>query len=468
MRCEQCNLILIIIDALRYDRLNHVTAPFLTKFAKQSIVFENAYSVTNATDPSITSMLTALYPLSHGIIEHGEKVKPEHLLYLPFIEFLQEILRNHGYITIAIDFLGRWHKRGFDMYLEPETFYKRIQRKIIEHMPLKLKFHIKRTLRSRILATPMKRKLMQPYDASKATNFAIEILRRTMKKNKKFFMLIHYWDVHIPYNAPSVFIRKLAKVSYNDDDRTIRDLAKEIKGPWYNKLRDIFGENSKIRTILALYDASVAYVDQQVRRIIEFLEENKLLDRTVLVITSDHGESLGEHSIWFDHHGLYEVNIHVPLILHIPGIAGRKIKSFVQHVDLVPTLLEILRLKHNIVCDGIRLPIINESYVRAYIYAEESYVERKFAIRVGKYKYITALKPQNAFCRYCHKIHGGIEELYNLSKDPGEEINIINSEPDVAKELRFKLLNLINNMIKFRILRRIKSIREKLKSNDTT
>jgi arylsulfatase A-like enzyme len=282
-------------------------------------------------------------------------------------------------------------------------------------------------------------------------------------------MLLHYWDTHFPYYAPESYVE-----GFQDSIRTkescslrVKDLENEIKGPWLQKLLEHF-DNECVDHVRARYHASAAYVEEQVGRLIDFLDENDILEKTIVVITSDHGESLGEHGIWFDHHGLYEPSIKVPLILYIPGVKGRRIKGFIQHVDLLPSLLELLGLnvEYN-VFDGANIfnkieENVDKLELRNFVYAEEAYTERKFAIRVGKYKLITAFKPEDAFCRYCSRVHGGLEELYNLEKDPLEKQNIIYDEPDIAKELKARVIKLLREIQRKKMRMKMASIKLKL------
>ena len=114
-----------------------------------------------------------------------------------------------------------------------------------------------------------------------------------------------------------------------------------------------------------------------------------VFDETLLIITSDHGESLTEHSIFFDHHGLYDVTIRVPLILYSDALPkGRRFRAHVQHIDLTPTILNLLNIKTEIYFEGLNLlPLIFEDIedepttLRDFVYVEESYTQRKFTLR---------------------------------------------------------------------------------------
>jgi arylsulfatase A-like enzyme len=191
-------------------------------------------------------------------------------------------------------------------------------------------------------------------------------------------------------------------------------------------------------------------VDEQLGRLRDWMEHRGILDDTVVVLTSDHGESLTEHEIYFDHHGLYEVNTQVPLILRYPGglPSGRGVGGFVQHVDLVPTLLELCGVEEDSArYDGRSLLPAVESgrSERPFAYSEESYVQPKRAIRTDRYRYITATDGEG-YCRYCHTVHRGAEELYDLVEDPDEEHNLATEQPDLAGKLAGRLQDFVEQV----------------------
>jgi arylsulfatase A-like enzyme len=192
------------------------------------------------------------------------------------------------------------------------------------------------------------------------------------------------------------------------------------------------------------YIGAIRYVDEQLGRLFATLKERDLWEDTLIMVTSDHGESLTEHDIFFDHHGLYDVTTHVPLILHHPSVFSnpRRVGGLVQHTDLVPTILDIMGINDgDLGCDGRSLvPLVegDVAEIRPFTYSEESYVQKKRAIRTGTHKYIQAVDGVG-FCSYCQKVHSGPEELYDLERDPSEKANIIDQEPEVHQALKREL-----------------------------
>jgi len=458
-RDEIRKIILVVIDALRIDRINEKIMPFLVELSRKSVTFDNAFTTINTTDPSLTAIYSGRYPSSLGLINHGEKVTDKEVTRVSQTPFLHEVLGKKGFITIGIDFLGRWHRKGFKYYWKGFEYYstsaprfsagliRKFARRALGGRLRPLAKSILRSLKKNL--RPHKKHF--PYDAMQASQAALNYLNKF--RDKKMFLLIHYWDTHTPYPAPLRFVKKFTNRGTTKSEEnilrmtSISKLASKVKGPWGQKLVEMFGTRTKVCEVEARYDAASHYVDKALKTLYEGLKHLGLLDETLLIITSDHGESLIEHDIFFDHHGLYDVTIRVPLIMYSEAFPqGRRLRTYVQHVDLAPTVLNLLGIKTEIYFEGFDLlPLIFEKIddeataLRSSIYVEESYTQRKFALRTTQYKYIEAPSPKQAFCRYCGVIHGGVEELYDLIKDPDETSNIINISREMAEKMKMEL-----------------------------
>ena len=464
---EKKNIVLIGIDALRADHLgcyayNKETSPNIDNLAKKGITFENAFSCINTTDPSFTTILSGKYPISHGIINHGKKVTNSMLqnFYKQEIRFLSEILRDNGYKTFGIDWLGRWHKKGFEYYLG-DTMQKKhlkILSKIVNQLPDIFSDKIKKIYRRTTSSNS------SIHTATKLTDKALELINNC---NKPFFLFIHYWDTHIPYSAPESIYNELKP---EGDGKELEKLFASIGNEkWKEYLLKAAGKATTVEEVSAMYDSAIKYVDQEIGRLVKYFKEQGIYANTIFVITSDHGESLTEHGIFFDHHGLYDESIHVPLIFNNLPVEGKRIKDFVQHVDIVPTLLDILNIPfEESKFDGVSLvPLIRGEVdsLRSFIVAEESYTENKKTIRTNKWKYIYSPSEDAATCSYCGVIHGGIEELYHLESDPKEMQNIVEKRPEIAKMLRKNLFSWLSNLKSKEEKRLISQRLSKLKKN---
>lgn len=439
------NVVLIVIDALRARNLGCYGAkdnptPNIDRLAEEGILFENAYSCWNTTDQSLTSILTGRYPRTHGITHHGDKIPPEDLRIFRRlnIKLLSNIFKKNGYRTLAVDWMGRWFKSGFDYYgytpkrnLFQKTTYSLFMLPYLHIKYMVSGIGIVKIYKKRRNASPRTNwktfkevfqtfrfifELARIHDSDFVTGLSKELIHQT--KGENFFLFIHYWDTHPPYNCP-------------------------------RKYRPHKKHQNSLEQLSEKYQGAVSYVDRNLGKLLHFMKDQKLLKDSLIILTSDHGESLTEHEIFFDHHGLYDVTTHVPLILHAPQhlTGAKRVKALIQHVDLVPTLCDLLGLEADgRGWDGMSLkPVISadEEEIRDHALIEESYAERKIALRTNKYKYIYA-PDREGKCKYCQKVHGGSEELYNLMEDPEEEDNRINKDRIRAEKMRLKLSDVID------------------------
>ena len=418
MEKMQPNIVFIIIDALRARNLSCYgypmpTSPNIDRLAKEGVLFEKSFSCTNGTDPSLTTIFSGKYPLSHGIVRHGERV--ENLKNpLANTSLLPEILKQEGYYTMAIDWLSRWHRLGYDYY---SGMPQKIDR--VSSLKERIKPHIFGHPRIYKFAKSLAQKLPagKPYeDAAVITERAAHLIRDN--RARKFFLFLHYWDTHVPYQPPA---RYSARFQLEEKDMAHRD-------------------------VIARYDGSIAYVDHHINMLMKTIEEEGILDNTLIIITADHGESLTDHEIYFAHHGLYDPTIHVPLVFWGPSLLpkGRRVHSLVQHFDIFPTLMDLLGVpERGAGCDGKSLlPLINGEIEQLHeaVYSIDSQgADGKRAIRTNQYKFTTALSEEAAICQVCGCMHGDLEELFNLNEDPGEEMNLLKKRPEIASTLKHAL-----------------------------
>jgi len=455
------NIIFVVVDALRPKNLGCYgygknISPNIDGISKQGLLFWDAYSTTNTTDPSLTTIFSGRFGRSHGIMEHGALLQSEEVMnYLKTVRTLPEILKGNGYKTFALDWLGRWHTKGYDYYsgiLRAESRWgekltygqtrghaeRKPRRGLLKYLPL---------IMSRISSLVKKPHIIPRTDiygdAAIVTQKAIDIIKENLEHN--FFLFIHYWDTHFPYNNPGG-----AEETHARPDRSSREQLKRVKHRGRDKQIQLLGG---IERVLAMYDGSIALVDQEIGKLVAALTDLGILENSLIILTADHGESLTEHDIYFDHHGLYNETIHVPLILRYAGLPqGKVVKGFVQHPDIMPTILDIVGVKSEEDYDGRSLmPLIcRNEQINPTIYAEETHSEVKQLVATPEYKYISAPSAEDAVCKYCHMIHGGVEELYDLAADPTEMVNVVNKHPAEAEKLKNALAQRIKNFEKKR------------------
>lgn len=449
------NILFIVIDALRAKNLgcygySRPTSRNIDKVAKEGARFENAFSCINTTEPSLTTIFSGKYPVSHGITGHGERVKQKDIerFLESGVRLLPEVLKSKGYTTLAVDWLGRWHRRGYDYYsgilrphkLRPHTF---LLYSLIKRLPTKQQIRLY-TLTRRVYSIS-ERKIVD--NAKIVTDKAISLIKRNI--SKKFFLFVHYWDVHAPYSCPSSYFERFIEYDHGNDQS-----IDEILSHFHPKYRTFISSHLPIgcvdiNEVLARYDGAIAFVDHEIGRIIKALEDLEISDRTFIVLTSDHGESLTEHGIYFDHHGLYDVSIRVPLIFSYSEFPrNKKVDGLVQHVDIFPTILDVLNAKvKSLELDGksvIPLIMNEKRQLRSEVYAEEYWLERKRAVRTKDYKFIQADSEKDAICSGCGLIHGDVEELYDVNNDAEETQNILKEKPDEARRLKKRISRWVN------------------------
>ena len=189
--------------------------------------------------------------------------------------------------------------------------------------------------------------------------------------------------------------------------------------------------------VASLYDAEIRHVDDGIAQILATLDETGLAENTLVVITGDHGESMYQHDIYFDHHGLYDDVIHVPLIMRLPGsvTAGNSIFPMVQHLDVMPTLLEAAGAHPPEGMDGSSLwPLATgraeDSNCHRVICCENTW-QSKWAMRTDTHKFILSRQPDR------HNMPP--RELYDLVSDPEETCNLAQTHPELAGEMETEL-----------------------------
>jgi arylsulfatase len=302
-------IILISIDTLRADHLGCYgygldTSPNLDTLAREAVVFENCFSQAPTTRPSCASFLTGFLPHECRIFGNSDNIP----LGVPTVA---QSLRAAGYGTAAVSsnfVLGRdtGFDRGFDEFDHNLDAVEAV-RKVPERI------------------------------AGRTTDAALAALED--RRKGKFFLWVHYQDPHGPYTPPAPFDDMFA-AAYGDRASLRLALNADVSGkggiPSYQQLggRDGFGFYA------SRYDGEIAYLDKHLGRLIAGLKQLDLYDRSLIIVTADHGEGMGERNYFFAHgEYVYNTLIRVPLIVKPPDSAPRRRADYVQLLDLAPTIL---------------------------------------------------------------------------------------------------------------------------------
>lgn len=410
---QDYNVIVVSLDTLRADHLNcyqymkRITSPNMDKLAEEGILFKHFYSNTASTLSSQISILTGLYPSYHGISYRiwGGKYN------FSFDELATMKMINKE--TLATTLADNGYNCG--AYTGAGYF--------IANLDYSRGFHIYNTTADGVMGS--------------VKNIFPKAFKWLEKmKNRKFFLFLHTYEIHTPYTE-EFYVKKEAIPSY-----------------------------IKYKYTRALYDAGILTTDQYIGKLVSVLKTNKLLEKTILIITSDHGEELGDR-YGFEGHGttFFNEQIHVPCIIRLPkGFPQqKKINTVASSVDLVPTILDILGIKSQTKYSGKSLwPIINGNQDKdRFAYTSDlahgpdlksvvMYNPKQKDGYLYKYLYINPLSKRN----WKRGVHVGshIKEFYdpprkrlfNLGRDPGETFNLM---PENSEDID-SYQNIINEIMK--------------------
>jgi arylsulfatase len=398
-------IIFVSIDTLRADRLScygypKPTSPYIDRIASQGVLFEKAFAADIPTEVAHTGIFTGKVGLTTGVVSHGSD-----LTYLPkSVRWLPTMLREAGYTTAAVDnmyHLKEWFARGYRYYINSVGKQRWIDGRTVN-------------------------------DLAKAW------IRE--HKDEDFFLFLHYWDPHTPYLPPEKYIPTFydtKKDPFDPSNRSMEKAYNHMAYPFFKHHHfDMLGPITDAEYMNALYDAEIRYLDGLIQELDEYLDEQGIKEDCLLIMFGDHGESLTEHDIYWDHCGLYDTTVHVPVIMRWPGKipAGRRVKGLVQQVDLLPTILEAARLESPGDLDGRSLwPTILEGQEQTHsqIYLSECAWQASRGIRTNEYKFNRTID-SGPFVR-------PRRELYDLRTDAEEKINLAEVRPDIADEFERQL-----------------------------
>jgi len=447
---NELNFVLILVDALRRGNMqlygyNLPTTPNLNAYAERAVVFENAYCTATNTDPSLTAIFTGKYPCVTGIHNHGARTTRSEIQRAERLQYLTEILRDNGFWTGAVDVSDRWHRKGFCEYIYQTTSNMyglgSIGNEILDSLHAYDFFF---TVLTKLV--PPKRLPPANLRAEDVTDNAIRLIRKW--GNRRNFLFVHYWDTHTPYVPPENFLKKflIRRDLGALTGHTPLDIVRSFKRPSLKPIDCAWlRELPSIEYALAAYDGAVAHVDHEIGRLLGEIENLGHFDRTVVLITADHGESLLEHGVFFDHHSLYEPVVKIPLIILLPDnlpLSHGKIAVNVTHVDLFPTILELAEtpFDHNELSGKSLLPLMSgeDDNIDRPVLIEESHFEKKRAVRLGRYKMIEAVDDQFMECKFCGRVHGDRQELFDLVADPGESKNLASESPNMMRHIKIR------------------------------
>jgi arylsulfatase A-like enzyme len=369
------NFLLIVVDALRHDHLGCYgyeknTSPNIDSICERGIVFENAIAQATWTKPSMVSLFVSNYVKDHNITFFTDDYKKENVgNILPASAVtLAETLSDKGYNTKGI--VGNpVIKKGFGLeqgFGEYDYFFN---------------------------------------DDKSITFEALDWINEN--KEGKFFLYLHYMAPHADYNPPREYKEKF-KDYYEGDI--------EFEGKHQDYFNNMTISKEDLEELIARYDGEINYADNEIGKIIGHLKKENIFNKTILVITSDHGEALGERGL-IGHGHLLNTVIQVPLIIYLPKQEHKKVKGIVELIDVSPSILFKLKVDVPVFFKGVdTLQSQNENDLREFGFSQ-----------YGPYLGVRSK-------RYFFKNVISDKFLYDLEFDPYEFENIKEWYPEIFKK----------------------------------
>lgn len=392
------DVVLITLDTTRADHLGcygyfRDTSPRLDEFARECVVFDRCIVPMATTLPTHLSILTALYPLEHGTLANvrhdGRRFEPS-----PSLLSYAMVAQEAGYATAACvsatpvkRFTGI--DRGFEFFDEPPGIERKAGR-----------------------TTEVALRWLDEHDARPAS--------------KPLFLWVHYYDPHTPHTPPPPFD------TWFETDAALEAHLAERR--FAERATQLNGEIMVAREAVNLYDGEIRFMDEQLGRLLDALRRRPAWPRTVVAIIGDHGEGLCQHGL--PGHGyIWHEHLHVPLLIRAPGLVPRRTAQPISAVDLLPTVLGLMPglPRGGLPQQASGRDVLATGDADDALFSQQSGRERAdqahptFALTTAEWKYVY------------HE--GAPDELYQLSVDPFELVNVREQHADVAADLRATLLD---------------------------
>ncbi len=403
------HVVLLLVDTLRADYLGYhgfagEISPGLDRLAGESVVYERCFAQSPWTKPSMATLFTSLYPQVHRLTNHEGRYwgsgtpALETGVLAAQAETLAERLRAAGYATGGF-IANPWMRsdygfaQGFDHYDESGSVRWDRADSLIERA------------RSWIDGLPPRR---------------------------PFFLYLHFMDVHAPYQAPREDFDRLVDSPSLGRARTLEASELPDEG-WHNlELRPPWATDElrrELRYWRARYASGVRALDRRLERLIRDLRDRGLLDRSIVVLTSDHGEELFEHGDWSHGRTLFDHQLHVPLSIRLPGArgAGTRVGSIVELIDLMPTLLALTGAEPAPGQQGRNVsPGAEPDEQRASFATATQWSPGLHSIRTIRHKLLWDSESREL-------------QLFDLESDPGERHDASSANRALAAELQTRL-----------------------------
>jgi len=442
------NILLITIDSLRADHLSlygyrRETTPYLEKLASEGAYFENAIAPSNWTGASIASILTGLYPTCHGFTNQRYYLDAN-------VESLATILQRNGYFTCCFsnniyitpetgmsqgfaDYFYHGEKRNDNFGKNEQKQKTKLASTVSKRLPLRA-----RSLLKDIYDTFNRRRALTRDKGAFQTEQALFKWLAKRDKTIPFFAFIHYQEPHSIYFPPRPYRKRFFDGSWLEESK-----YQEFDHIGFFAGKVQFTEQQLDR-YKRLYDGEIAYLDWRLGRLFDYLRRHALLDHTIVIVTADHGECMGEKGFLWHALCLYDPLIRVPLIIRYPEWFSKanRLSQLVQTNDLVPSLLEGLGIAWAYKNENQGISFLN-GVPRESALTEADNPEKMIGRWLSRRKDLTEQEFANFFKdARSHRTQtekliwasDGWHEFYDLAADPKEEHNCYSPSSPKVRE----------------------------------
>jgi arylsulfatase A-like enzyme len=417
------HVVIVTLDTVRADHLSlygyeRDTTPKLERLGREATLYTRAIASSDLTLSTHASLFTGVYARHHGArlgrFTGASRLSGRNVT-------LAEILRQEGFRTLAVvgnpTYLAARYglARGFEYYDDrrPVPFYPELPLYVLGR-PLTAALEKIAPLDNSFRAAPYGYRR-----AAEVNREVAALLERAHAPEDPLFLFVNYMDAHAPYDPPPPFDRRYPGRPAPEEDPpgmdalgAIRRLERELS-------------DAERRHLESQYDGEIAYVDFQLGRLFEMLQERGIYERSLIIVTSDHGEALGEHGLVGHGVSVYQNQVYVPLLIKFPEQREPEIvDELVSTVDLLPTVLDVLDLPIPDSVEGTRLApgasrrsrtVLTESYPGVFLHRAHPRFRRVArAVFAGDLKLIATT--------------AGGRELYDLARDPGEQHNLYEAD----------------------------------------
>jgi arylsulfatase len=395
---KKLNVILIVVESLRADQLTSYggqrkVMPVVEALAEKSRVFRNAWSQSSHTSYAALVPLSSHYPL-RSVTRY---VYPEKFSYPRIL--VHDVLKLGGYRT-GIFSSSNENWEGMVNFLQTENLDK------LFHAPSANQFAVVEADDTGFATWARRTKQAGSLDDSITMEKAIEWLEK--HEDGPFFVYLNLQNAHLPYRIPAGFSRRFGPETIDF------------------KIRFGYFPRDKVNVVKDIYADSLAYVDSQIGRLVEYLTHRGIMQESVIVLTADHGQAFYEHDVMAHAGKLFEEVVRVPLIVHAPGLEPRVDHRTAQHIDIAPTILDILGLPVHPSFQGKSLLAANPDESKSvYLIAQTTLAYESAIIRSG--------------WKLVHEMLSRRYRLHDLKNDPIEKFNLVEKEPKVFSDLANRL-----------------------------